>query len=297
MHDAIIVGGGPAGLSAALLLGRARRRVLLVDAGEGRNARAHAIHGFLTRDGTPPAEFRRMAQEELRRYPSVELRQGEVEAARRNGDGFAVTLAGQATESRSLLLATGLADDLPNWPGLDEAYGTDVWRCPYCDGFERQNEPLAVHGAGHDAVRLAVEVRNWTGDLVACTEGPVSRADRQRLAALNIGLREGHVTALRVEEGRLRALRFADGSELERAGVFLAVAQRPRSALAESLGCKLTAAGQVRADRHGGTDIPGLFIAGDASPGLQLAVVAAAQGSIAAFHLNAGLLKQESHPQ
>jgi thioredoxin reductase len=296
MFDAIIVGGGPAGLSAALLLGRARRRVLLVDAGEGRNARSHAIHGFLTREGTPPAEFRRMAREELGRYPSIELREGVVREARRAEHGFTVTVDGNVLESRALLLATGLADELPGWPGLDAVYGTDVWHCPYCDGYERQDEPMAVHGAGHDAVRLALEVRNWTGDLVACTDGPLGRADRRRLAALGIGLREERVVRLRVEEGRLRALVFADGSELPRQGLFLAIAQKPRSALAESLGCRLTAAGQVRTDRHGATGIPGLFVAGDAAPGLQMAMVAAAQGSVAAFHLNATLLRQETRP-
>jgi len=294
--DAIIVGGGPAGLSAALLLGRARRRVLLCDSGEHRNDRAVAMHGFLTRDGIPPAELRRLAREELRAYPGVTVADRRVTEASRTEPGFTVTLDGEAAplRSRRLLLATGMVDELPDLPGLDALWGRDAWHCPYCDGYERRDQPLAVYGKGRLGVKMALEVRSWSHDLVLCTGGSrIDGKDRKRLAGLGVGLREERLVALEQEGGHLRALRFADGSELPRRGLFLAVPQRQRCELAERLGCRLTRQGMIRAGHDGSTEVPGLYVAGDASPHVQLAIVAAAQGSMAAFALNAELLRED----
>jgi len=294
--DAIVVGGGPAGLSAALLLGRARRRVLLCDSGEHRNDRAVAMHGFLTRDGIPPAELRRLARDELRAYPGVRVMDCRVVEAVRGDAGFVVTLEGEEEplHSRRLLLATGMVDELPDLPGLDAVWGRTAWHCPYCDGYERRDQPLAVHGEGRLGVKMALEVRSWSHDLVLCTGGSrIDAKDRRRLDELGIGVREEKLVALEQEAGELRALRFADGSALPRRGLFLAAPQRQRCELAERLGCSRTRKGMIRAGHDGGTEVPGLYVAGDASPHVQLAIVAAAQGSMAAFALNAELLRED----
>jgi thioredoxin reductase len=295
--DAVIVGGGPAGLSAALLLGRARRRVLLCDSGAYRNAPSHAMHGFLSRDGIDPVEFRGKAHEELAAYPSVRLLRAQVLDAERQEQGFTVSLRAEtphSVEARSLLLATGLVDELPELPGLSEVYGRDAWHCPYCDGFENAGHALAIYGQGMLGVRLALELRGWSHDLTLCTNGvPLTARERRHLAPLGIALREEALSGLEIAEGRLRGMRFADGGILRVEGLFLALPTRQRSDLGQRLGCQLTKTGSLRADKHGATEVPGLFVAGDASPGLQMAIVAAAQGSMAAFTLNNDLLRQD----
>lgn len=297
--DAVIVGGGPAGLSAALLLGRARRRVLLCDSGAYRNAPSQAMHGFLSRDGISPAEFRSKAHEELAAYPGVRLLRAEVLDAARQERGFTLSLRAeeqgeQTIEARSLLLATGLVDELPDLPGLREAYGRDAWHCPYCDGFENAGRDLAIYGQGMLGVRLALELRGWSGSLTLCTNGvPLTARERRHLAPLGITLREEALSGLEMAEGRLRGMRFASGDMLPVEGLFLAIPTRQRSDLGQRLGCQLTKTGSLRADKHGATEVPGLFVAGDTSPGLQMAIVAAAQGSVAAFTLNSELLRQE----
>lgn len=297
--DAVIVGGGPAGLSAALLLGRARRRILLCDSGAYRNAPSQAMHGFLTRDGADPAQFRATAHEQLAAYPTVHLCQAEVTEAERREQGFTISFraAGQQAqraEARSLLLATGLLDELPDLPGLREVYGRDAWHCPYCDGFENADRALAILGQGMAGVRLVLELRGWSRDLTLCTNGaPLTPRERRHLTSLGIGLREDAVRELEIAEGRLQGLRLAGGDVLPAQGLFLAMPTRQRSDLGQSLGCQLTKTGSLRADKHGATEVPGLFVAGDSSPGLQMAIVAAAQGTIAAFTLNSQLLRED----
>ncbi|MCK8786785.1 NAD(P)/FAD-dependent oxidoreductase [Roseomonas sp. NAR14] len=295
--DAVVIGGGPAGLSAALVLGRCRRRVLLCDAGDHRNDRSRAMHGFLTRDGTPPAELRALGRAELRRYPGIELRDTAVTALERTGPtGFTARLADGATaRARLVLLATGVTDVLPDLPGLAAIYGTTAWVCPICDGWEHADQPLAVYGRGREGYRMALEIRGWTADLALCTDGPagLDESERGRLARNGIALREERIATLESESGRLRAIRFATGDTLPRAGLFLAVEWRQGADFAERLGCAMTDQGCVAAGRHETTDIPGLFVAGDASRGLQLAAVAVAQGVTAAFEMNAALLRAD----
>lgn len=297
--DAVIVGGGPAGLSAALLLGRARRRVLLCDSGAYRNASSQIMHGFVSRDGISPADFRAKAHEELAAYPGIRLVHAEVVDAARQEQGFTLSLhvkqqGRHSIEARSLLLATGLVDELPDLPGLREVYGRDAWHCPYCDGFENAGRTLAIYGQGMTGVRLALELHGWSEALTLCTDGlPLTARERRHLAPLDIGLREEALSGLEVSGGRLHGLRFVNGGLLPAQGLFLALPTRQRSDLAQRLGCGLTKTGSLRADKHGATEVPGLFVAGDASPGLQMAIVAAAQGSVAAFTLNGSLLRQD----
>ena len=296
MYDAIIVGGGPAGLSAALILGRCRRRVLVCDAGHPRNAASHALHGFLTRDGIEPAELLRIGREQLRRYDSVELRAIEVTDANCCGDGFEVTLGDDTRlRCRKLLLATGVVDHLPEVAGIEDFYGRSVFHCPYCDGWEVRDQPLAVYGRGEHGQGLALELTAWSDDLVLCTDGPagLTAEDRGRLARHSIEVREERIARLEGADGMLERIVFTNGETLARRALFFSTGQRQRSNLSEKLGCEFTDKGAVETGEYETTNVPGLFVAGDASRLMQLAIVAAAEGAQAAFAINTALLKED----
>src|SRR5437868_7706813 len=170
MFDVAVIGGGPAGLSAALMLGRCRRRVLLCDLGQPRNRHSQALHGYLTRDGVSPATLCELGRAELAPY-GIELRSIGVTAIRRRADGFEISLTGGLEEAaRFVLIATGVIDDLPAIPGFQECYGRSVFHCPYCDGWEWRDRRLAVFG-GRDAAHMAVGLKTWSADIVVCSNG------------------------------------------------------------------------------------------------------------------------------
>jgi thioredoxin reductase len=290
--DAVVVGGGPAGLSAALVLGRCVRRVLLVDGGRYRNAASRAVHAFLTRDGTPPTELRRRGREELRRY-AVRVLEDEVVRAVAGDGGFALRVAGGAeVRCRKLVLATGVVDELPALPGLAEHFGRSAFLCPYCDGWEVRGLPLGVHGRG--GAELALALRGWSRDVVLFAEGPVAGDDARALAAAGVGLVEVQVRRLVGVGGRLEQVELADGSSVARRALFLKLAAgRRRSRLAEQLGLDTDARGGIVHDEQGHTSRPGVFVAGDASRDLLLAIVAAAEGAAAAVAVNAELGRED----
>ena len=296
MLDVIIVGGGPAGLSAALVLGRCRRRVLICDAGHPRNAASHGLHGFLTRDGIEPAQFLRLAREQLKPYETVELRQAEVTDARHLASGFEVTLNnGEVISSRKLLLATGVVDNVPSIDGLGDLYGRTVFHCPYCDGWEMRDRPLAVYGRGENGLGLALELLLWSRDLVLCSDGPaeLSEDERQRLAHHEIRIREDRITRLEGSEGVLKRIVFANGDSLTRSGLFFSTGNRQASDLAEKLGCRFTEQGCVDTGDYETTNVPGLYVAGDASRLVQFVIVAASEGAQAAVAINKELMKAD----
>jgi len=294
-YDAIIVGGGPAGLSAALVLGRCRRRVLVCDTGSPRNAASRGLHGFVTRDGVLPQEFLQIARAELEQY-AVEVLAREVVAAEPEAGGFAVTLGdGRTLRCRKLLLATGVVDQIPEIPGAREMYGRGVYHCPYCDGWEVRDQPVAVYGPGVDAAKLALGLTTWTRDVALLTGGKsrLRPERRARLARNGVAVREDRIVALEGREDILERVVFASGEPLPRRALFFRTGQHQRSRLAEKLGCALNRKGTVTTNRLSGTCVPGVFCAGDASDDVQLVIVAAAEGAKAAFAINHELQRED----
>jgi thioredoxin reductase len=295
--DVVIVGGGPAGLSAALILGRACRRVLVCDSGTPRSWASKAMHGFQTRDGIDPEAFRRIARGELRRYRNVTLRRAEVtRAGRARRGGFRLFTADrERIACRKLLIATGVMDRLPSIPGIAGYFGTSVFQCPYCDGWENRGGPVAVYGKGQRGFEMSRALTAWTRDIVLCSDGKANLPAKQRarLRGNGIRVREDRIAALDGKNGKLRAIVFSDGSRLERRALFFDTPVRGQSRLAESLGCQFGRQGGVRCWRYEATSVPGVFVAGNIIKDVQLAVVAAAEGARAAFGINKALTHED----
>jgi thioredoxin reductase len=290
MFDVVVVGGGPAGLSAALMLGRCRRRVLLCDLGAPRNRRTTALHGYLTRDGVAPSEFTNLGRCELLAY-GIDVRSVGVTDAQWSDDHFRVTLSDDRQEqSAYLLIATGVIDDLPGIPGLDDCYGRSIFHCPYCDGWEWRDRPMAALGYGSSAAGLALSLKTWSADVVLCTPGGrLARGVRERLARNGIQVRTEPIAGLEHEDGRLREIRFASGDPLPRDVMFFSTGQHPQSDLAIRMGCTLNTRGTVRTGTLCDTNVARVFVAGDASRDAQFVVVAAAEGVKAALAINKAL--------
>jgi thioredoxin reductase len=294
-YDVIIVGGGPAGMSAALMLGRCRRRVLVLDSGHYRNYATEAMHGYLTRDGTHPAEIRRIAREESAKY-GVEVRCVKAIRSKKEGDGFVVELEeGNPCSCRKLVLATGVVDKLPPVEGIDEFYGKSVHHCPYCDAWEHQDQPMVVYGKGKSGMGLAMSLKTWTREVVLCTNGPsgLSQPARRKLADLDIGLRTTKIARLEGEGGHLDRIIFAKGDPVACRAMFFNTGQSQSCGLPSEFGCNLTPRGAIRTDRWERTNVPGLYAVGDCARNVQWVVVAAAQGAIAAEAINMELQEED----
>ena len=291
VYDVVIVGGGPAGLSAALVLGRCRRRVLLCDDGHPRNAKSRALHGFLTRDGIPPLELLRLGSEELEQY-AIESRHATVTGVGSAPGGFEVTLASsERIRSRTVLLATGVRDHLPNVPGLQECYGVSVHHCPYCDGWEVRDKTIAVIGQGAAVAGLALSLKTWSDRVVICSNGRARFSARQRrqLDREQIPVHGAPILQLDHSDGWVRRIVLQDVDAVPCEAVFFAGSQSQRCELPKQLGCELTNKGAVKTDHLGQTRVPGLYVIGDASRDVQFAVVAAAEGAKAGVAINKAL--------
>lgn len=312
LFDVLIVGGGPAGLSAALVLGRCRRRVLVVDSGHPRNAASRMLNGYLSRDGISPREFLRLGRDEVARY-GVEILDAEVDHARCLavcGDSETSTLFevettdAQTFRSRKILLTTGVRDVLPAIEGIESYYGRGVFHCPYCDGWEYRAGSLVAYGTGSAAVGLALSLRNWSERVTACTEGRrVSPRDRDRLERNGIAIRSERIARLEGSAEKLERVVFEAGPPLACDALFFNTDQYQRSKLPTMLGCQLQKNHQVRTSGRQRTDVHGLFLAGDADGDVQFVIVAAAEGARAAVAINRELQDEDrgearpsSHP-
>ena len=299
-YDVAIVGGGPAGLSAAIVLGRARRRVLLCDHGKPRNYAARAIHGYLGLEGIAPAELRQRGCDEARRG-GVEIIDAEVTAACQTSSvesrysRFELSAENRpAVTARKLLLATGLSDVLPEIENIRDFYGTSVHHCPYCDGWEHRFARLAAVGDGEAAVGLALSLRTWSSHVIACTNGgAVSPSDQERMERNRIAHRPETVVALSGRAGALESIQFNSGPALPCDALFFSADKKQRSHLPEMLGLECDGDGCVKTEGKQGTGIRGLFLAGDADGDVQFAIVAAAEGAIAATAINRELQDED----
>jgi thioredoxin reductase len=302
--DCIVVGAGAAGLSAGLVLGRARRRTLVVDAGEQSNLPAHGIGGLLGHDGRPPAEFYAAGREEISAYPSVELRSGEVVRGERGGDGFVLELAdGSTEEARRVLLATGMEYRYPPLAGIAERWGRSVFHCPFCHGWEVRDRSLGVLDAGARGAQRAILLRAWSDDVTLLSDGPagLDAEDADRLRAAGIAVDERPVAGLRGPGDTLTAVLFADGGERPCGGLLVPVTLHQRSELADQLGAARAEPGPLTADAIEvdagfGSSVPGLSAAGDLIPQAQSVANAVAAGSTAAAMLVHGLMAEAPSP-
>ena len=293
--DVVVVGGGAAGLSAALVLSRARRRVLVVGAGEPRNAPAHHLQGFLSRDGMPPARLLEEGRREVVGYGG-QVRAGTVtDLVPCGAKGFLVLLEDRTRiTARRLVVTTGLRDELPDVPGLRERWARDVLHCPYCHGWEVRGQQLGILWNGPESVRYAQTVRQWTHDAVLfAPPATITPADRSRLVARAIGLVEGEVAGLVIEEDRLRWVELGDGRRVPRDVLFVPPRFVPNHDLLTHLGCAVDDQGWVVVGPQGVTSVPGVWVAGNvANPRAQV-VTAAGEGSAAAIAVNADLVEED----
>jgi thioredoxin reductase len=282
-HEVAIVGGGPAGLSAALVLGRSLVDAVVISADRPRNSASSHSHGFLSRDGIPPLELTAAARADLDRYATIALVEDTVGTVVASGGGFALaTASGRELSARRVLFATGRPDRLERLglPGLEEVYGVTVFPCPFCDGWERRGEPLAVFG-GAEAVKVARFASRWTDDLVvfAGGEGLIGDPERQSLERNGVRVETRPVAALEHEAGRLRAVVLGDGERVPRSGGFVATeAIEPPAELAAQLGAATAGGGAPEAGADGRTSLAGVYAAGDLVSGFAGVADAAAAG-------------------
>lgn len=298
-YDVLIVGGGAAGLSAALVLSRARRSVLVVDAGRPRNAPAAHMHGFLGSDGLPPADLLAAGRREILGY-GANLVRGTVTAITRSGTEthapqFDVALdGGLSIATRRILVSTGLRDEVPDIPGVKQRWGRDVLHCPYCHGFEVRDQPLGVIGGTSEAILHAQIIRQWSDDVVYFANGTtVDDVDRARFRARGIAVLDTQIAELVIGDDHLTGVRLVSGDLVPRAAVFVRPRFVPNADLLAGLGCETDANGWMTTDGTGRTSVPGVWAAGNTVNPRAQVITAAGEGSAAAIAINNDLVEED----
>ncbi|WP_373284271.1 NAD(P)/FAD-dependent oxidoreductase [Nocardia paucivorans] len=300
-YDVVVAGGGAAGLNGALMLARARRSVLVIDAGEPRNAPASGVHGLLGREGMPPTELLERGRTEVRGYGG-RVESGQIVAVSRDAAGFTVTLAdGRAVRARRLLIATGLVDELPDIPGLRQRWGRDVLHCPYCHGWEVRDRAIGVLSTGPMSVHQALLFRQWSEDIVffTHTRPEPTKAEAERLAARGIRVVEGEVAGLDIVDDRLVGIRLGDGAVVAREAVAVTPRMVARAEFLDGIGLRAVehpsgAGPHIPADATGRSEVPGVWVAGNVTdPSAQVGAAAAA-GAFAGAQINADLVEEET---
>lgn len=295
-YDAIVIGGGPAGLAAALWLARYRLRVRLLDSGDPRNAPTNGVHGYLGLQDIPPLELRRIGRAQAA-DAGAEIETATVERASGEKDDFRVRVVdGREHRARRLLFATGLKDIIPEIPGLMECYGSSIWHCPDCDGPSVVGKRVGVIGWGRQIAAFCMEMLTWTDQLTVLTHGHRDRLperSREALERFDVRVLHESLRAIRGENGQVRGASFADGSELELDAIFFHIASGPACSIPAELGCEADEEAYLKVDKEGETTVAGVYAAGDVTHGSKLAIRAAAEGTRAAIGIYRSLLPPE----
>jgi thioredoxin reductase len=294
-HDVLVVGGGAAGLSAALVLSRARRDVLVVDAGQPRNAPAASMHGFLSRDGMSPTQLLEVGRSEVVGYGATVVHGTVTELVDCGRAGFQAQLDdGSRVAARTVLVTTGLRDELPDVPHLTERWARDVLHCPYCHGWEVRDRQLGVLWNGPETPRYVQIVRQWSHDLVLfAPAGALSHADQAQLVARAIGIVEGTVDDLVIEDDALKAVKMTDGRTIPRQALFVPPRFVPNHRLLTAVGCQVDDHGRLVTGANGSTSVPGLWVAGNVANSRAQVITAAGEGSAAAIAINTALVEDD----
>lgn len=294
IYDCIIVGGGPAGLNAAIVLGRCRRKVLVFDTGQHRNRLSHGIHNYLTRDDILPQEFLQICHKELEKY-SVQRIHKKVVNAKKNEDNVFVVKDENGTTyySKKLLIATGLTDTIPDIDGLRECFGKSVFHCPYCDGWEVRDKKIGVYARNKEGWELALALKGWSDNVSLYTDGKkkVKPFQKEYLDANEITVITTPILKMQGEDGFLRKIILKNGEERHCDALFFVNGYTQQCNIAEAFGCEVSKKGVIVTNRLGQTNISGLYVAGDASKDLQFVVVAGAEGAKAGVTINKELQK------
>lgn len=296
MLDVVIIGGSSAGLSAALILGRSLRDIVIIDDHKPCNRFSHASHGFLTRDGIHPSELLQIAREQLKQYPSVVLKTTAALHIEKNDGGFEITSSDASKlQARTILLATGLHDELPTLKGIEELWGKSVFHCPYCDGYEVRGKAVAVYGEDEATLHLVMMLRNLTDNLTlyAGDGWNLTAAQRERLTRFGIQVVEQPIAALESTGTQIQAVRLVDGTLLGCQALFIRPKTTHRTPFARDLGCNVNANNVVQVDLRGRTSVEGVYAAGDISSPIRSVAIAVAQGAAAAYGINADLIDHD----
>jgi thioredoxin reductase len=295
IYDVIIIGGGPAGLNAAVVLGRCRRKVLLFDHGKQRNRYSHGVHNYLTRDNILPHEFVSIAYKEVEKYGATIL-QKEIKHAKKTEDGIFVVkdISGDIHHSKKLILATGLTDILPQIKGAEQFYGKSMFHCPYCDGWEVISKKLGVYSKDKGGIEVALTLTTWSNDITLYTDGKnyVRQKDQKKLKENNISFILQPIHSLEGTEGQIKNIIFENGEMQACDALFFSNGYEVQCDLVESLGCRAGKNNVALTNKSQQTNIPGLYVAGDASKDMHFVVVAAAEGAKAGVYINKELLNE-----